>query len=1134
MSESTADNIANREQIIADLKAELIGPRPAGEPIDCSGPIAFEDKSKVYEPRMQAGTGEEILWESPLRRYGAGILYPVSEAIGSGGEIGSSEDEEAEEGDARGADSDDFSLSMANAMRPCSMAVSFMIEDTGELDMTVVLTGGRYAPKEIQAENEERMWWLRSAVEAKYQTPLSRLSSSGTLSLTLEPVESTTGDLNLSLEVRSRPQRASSGKRLLTVSVVNRSDSGPGLAENCLFQSEFTVTFGSEKEPIIVPYPAVEQLGGDAESESRAQRLAREEEESLALMYRHSRTYGVGHGCAADWEKAPAEENRAQEIRAVCMPVFEAPHISPDVEFENGLELDMAALAGLKGDGEGVQILRSLAHQYDEWISRKEEEIGHLDARFQAAGRRNLSRARDCVDRMREGIALLRSDQDIRRAFELANHAILIQQVRGDLPTRSAKISREKKLEFSSPHPDVDILQPGPRRGKWRAFQLAFILMSLASTADGDHEYRPNVELIWFPTGGGKTEAYLGLIAFSIFLRYLRDPKDCGVQVLMRYTLRLLTAQQFQRASALICAMESLREEHLPEVERPISIGIWVGSATTPNTRKQADKNYRGLRQKQSTQKKFVVTACPWCHADMGLIDHRSKRILLGYEPQGGSIAARCPDTKCRFHQGLPVYMVDEDIYEQRPDFIIGTVDKFAMLAMRPQARALFGLDDRGERFTSPPGLIIQDELHLISGPLGSMVGLYEGLITELCTDRRHSSPVAPKFVSSTATIRRYRDQIKSLYAVDDVTLFPPPELEEGDTFFGRYARDSEGKLLPGKKYVGIHAPGLRSMQTVQVRTFAALLMSTVSFPEDEQDPWWTLLAFYNSLRELGGAHSLFQDDIPEYIRGIGNRTGADQLRYIDEHRIVELTGRISGEEVTQSLSDLSVATTDSENRAKDVCLASSMIEVGVDIDRLSLMAVVGQPKTTSQYIQVTGRVGRQAYTRPGLIITLYSSSRPRDRSHFEKFRSYHERLYAQVEPTSVTPFSAPALKRALHAVMVAHFRQFSEIDVDPYPVSSDTIDHLQEVLENRVRTVNKNELDTFREYFVNRLKEWNSRKPEFWKAEEENPGLIHFAGSYISPEHRKYSWPVPGSMRTVDAESALKISLPPLDTESL
>jgi superfamily II DNA/RNA helicase len=325
-----------------------------------------------------------------------------------------------------------------------------------------------------------------------------------------------------------------------------------------------------------------------------------------------------------------------------------------------------------------------------------------------------------------------------------------------------------------------------------------------------------------------------------------------------------------------------------------------------------------------------------------------------------------------------------------------------------------------------------------------------------------------------------------------------------------------------------VHAPGLGSLQTAQVRTFTSLLQAPNSLPAEGRDPWWTLLSFFNSLRELGTTLSLFQSDIPDYLKAFRNRTGLTKEQVRRLRKVKELTGRLPSNEIPEAISELE-ATYDGERTPIDVCLASNLIEVGVDIDRLSLMTVVGQPKTTSQYIQVTGRVGRLWWERPALVVTIYVASKPRDRSHFEKFRSYHERLYAQVEPSSVTPYSRPALDRALHAVMTAYVRQLGNQNLarSPYPFPADLLQRLSEQIVPRVAYVDANELESFKRLFDARAEEWRRWERTRYSAsaaDAELP-LLRVAGAYASREHARISWPTPQSMRNVDAECQVEIT---------
>ncbi len=1151
------DFLAGRQAVRDALREELVGPSPHGTPIDCTEDVAFPDREASYGPWRQMGSGEEILQrDRPIKRYGIGVLYPPETAGDSDPGEGAETDGELAEMPAvdadgivadraaegidqiaerqRGAnlDESDFDLSTANSYRPSAMGLSFICELPQGADLKVAVEGGRYRQKRVTVRSGSEgskdegsagngsaqwKWWLRSAVRVEARFAGSELTSGG--ERTVAPAERSAENvegLELSVTAYARPR--DNGKSLVTVSVVNRTLAPDPIDVGCLFQARFTARVeGGGGE--ILPY---EEAGGG---------VAGEEETTLALLYRDSRTFAVGHGCAADWQ---GTADQAEEVSAECLPSYEAPSITPDITDDDGrrIAIPIAPLAGLVDGDDGLASLESLLARYGGWIDRLRARSAELDGEFQDTAMRHVKLAEKALSRMRSGLSLLKSDGRVRRSFQLANHAMLLQQLRTRRrnPRETVYNGDTQRFEFLEAI-DVPDWRDVDDRGDWRPFQIAFVLMAIASTASAESPERDIVELIFFPTGGGKTEAYLCLAAFSMFYRRLADPGDAGVDVLMRYTLRLLTAQQFQRAGALICAMEHLRDTADDLGSEQFTIGIWVGGSVTPNSREEARSVLRKLNKGDSyAENKFVVLRCPWCAAQMGPVKsagrkHRDAPRVAGYELAGKSVILRCPDRECDFSGGLPIQVIDEDIYKDPPTLVIGTVDKFAMLAWKPEARALFGIGADGTRCASPPNLIIQDELHLISGPLGSLAGLYEPLIDELCTDRRGGQSRRAKIVTSTATIRRSTEQIRGLYARTEAALFPPHGLDAEDSFFARYARGADGKLSPGRLYVGIHGPGLGSLQTAQVRTFSALLQAPVHLPREEQDPWWTLAVFFNSLRELGTSLSLLQSDIPDYLKVLQNRLG---LRFQDVRKlwnVKELTGRLRNDEIPKAMEELEVQAAGA-GRAVDICLASNIIEVGIDVPRLSLMCVVGQPKTTSQYIQVTGRIGRMWRKRPGLVATIYSASKPRDRSHFEKFRTYHERLYAQVEPTSVTPFSPPVLDRALHAILVAYVRQLGEEGASPRPVPEELLAAAADLLSARVRVVDPAELENLEQVFEERHSEWQRWKRIAWsQAGDGEIPLIRPAGSYATREAARLSWPVPQSLRNVDAECRAEIT---------
>ena len=807
------EHIDNREIVIRALREELVGPSPQGEPIDCKGQIVFEEASDSYGPWTQLDSGEEILQrDPPTKRYGVAVLYPAgtghdsvsieefalddsdgpSVSGNSYSEIRDSEDRQSDElslearQDGVETESDDFDLSTSNSYKPSSMAVSFLANLPESSEVLVEVSGGRYHKKVVKVEGRERIWWLRQPIRIESKFISTDILAATGVKVPANSVDDTNCEgLNIGIEVYCRPH-GSASERLLTVCLINRERTDGFLDEKCFFQSHFAVTVVSPNGVAnILPYPSLSADKPDLE------------EQSLALLYREYKTFAVGHGCAADWE-VDTTRNRASLVSAEALPELETPSVTPNVLRGDGttVEVPMASLAGLVPGDDGFSALSEVVDLYDRWAEEREEEISGLPEHHKAAALRHLKECRRCIERMRQGLEYLKKDPKARKAFMLSNHAVLLQQICTQGELREASFDgRQHRISFSEGYQDPKGLEIPSGRGSWRAFQVAFLLMSAHSAADGSAPDRDTVELIWFPTGGGKTEAYLGLAAFSIFMRRLANPEDEGVQVLMRYTLRLLTAQQFQRASGLICAMEHLRLKAPEELgSKSFAIGIWLGGTTSPNRRQDARRDLRALqRSPKYAENPFILTVCPWCRAQIGPIEYYGRKpknapTVLGYETQGNTVVFKCSDKlNCEFRNGLPIYVIDEDIYDKRPDLVIGTVDKFAMLSWRPEARALFGIGESGDQEVSPPGLIIQDELHLISGPLGSMVGLYEALIEELCTDRRHSRSVQPKIVSSTATIRRYGEQIKALYARNDVALFPPPGLDAGDSFFARF-----------------------------------------------------------------------------------------------------------------------------------------------------------------------------------------------------------------------------------------------------------------------------------------------------------------------------------------------------------
>jgi hypothetical protein len=1011
------EQIAVRRRLVDFLVSDLVGPK--------------EESEK--------------LTEAPLTRYIAGILYPSIEGDGNAQIV----DQEAQEDtpDDDGEISTDPAVAMSNVQYPSSAGITFAVAD----DVEVLRATASVARYEAVGDEDE---WQR--------VPIGPLDQTLDLAISEERYPLADG-----LELYCRSRSVHEGARSITVALVNTQIAEPGRKDaHSFFQAALTLSPADENEAPFVARPSRLDVGD-------------EDLETNALLYRNSPEFAIGHGCAADWDRA-SDPSRATAVYARFVPEHEVPLMESNREIpDNDLRFDFLATARKT---EVVPALKSFLAGYSAWIAERETEAASLDSKQHATARKHLADCSQARDRVLAGIETLASNEMAFRAFQLANRAM------ADQMGATARVSggSTDRAEF-----------------KWRPFQLAFVLLALRSLAELDSEERDIADLLWFPTGGGKTEAYLGLFAFATFYRRLAKDGAAGVVAIMRYTLRLLTTQQFERAARVVCACEAIRRAEADLGAEPISIGLFVGRGSTPNSVEDAKAALNKLRAGQdlASENPCQLTSCSWCGNPLGPLNYTIREA-----PH--RLQIECRNSGCEFAEGLPVYVVDEDLYRVRPTLVIGTIDKFAGFPWRPALGRLLNLGPEGD---PPPELVIQDELHLISGPLGTLAGLYEGII-DLVSDRRGAKP---KVIASTATIRRAAAQTTGLFA-REMKQFPPPGIDPGDSWFARTAPPDR---VGARKYVGLMAPGV-SHATLLIRAYAAVMhAASLEDKGPALDPYWTLIGYFNSLRVLGAARMQVQDDVHDWINLLTQGAGGRELS-----EPIELTSRADSADIPKYLERMEVEVPDPD--ALDVVLATNMISVGMDVDRLGLMAIMGQPQAAAEYIQASSRVGRK---HPGLVLMLFNAARSRDRSHYEAFRGFHEALYRSVEATSVTPFSPRARDRALHAFLVGLARLTvlgleGNDDAVQAPAYESELRELASLIETRAREVDESQAAETRQDLENFIDRWvllAGRNPELlyesWNGTK--PALLKAASpEEDNTDETSTMW----SLRDVDAESEL------------
>lgn len=972
-------------------------------------------------PDDQLGDLGEVLPQAPARWYLTGFIVPLDAETSQRSDADSREEVD-EAGDAAGID-DAMTPEPASARQrylPSSIGLSVLASQATKQLRVVVRWGDYKRRKEADGHGSGEEWERKQHQEEvmldlpeEMNRPPKEVDIRGS------------GGLKVALSLRSVVSDGEDGglpkgTRSVSIFLVNRRRPAPDETRDEAFAFQAQLEVVSEES--FVARPNLRSLDSNDWDERVGD-----------LQYWDACEYAVGHSVATKADVSDVCICRV--VRTCWIPQAQVERVAPAAI--TGVELSMDRLSELAKGDDAKAKLGNLVTEYRSWITAQKAAIPKSPARRKETGEELLNRALVAANRIEQGIGLL-NDPQCLEAFRIANRAM------ATAAKRRFGVMQGKSAESVKP--------------TWRPFQLAFLLMNLKGIANPTEADREVVDLLFFPTGGGKTEAYLGLAAFTLVLRRLRNPgiASAGVSVLMRYTLRLLTLDQLGRAATLICALEQERQQDVETLgEWPFEIGLWVGKAATPNVMGKKGDNYKdSARAKtiafQNDDRKpspIPLEECPWCGTKFKTASFK----LTPNTDEPTDLRVTCINRDCAFSRGnaLPILAVDEPIYRRLPCFMIATVDKFAAMPWTGPVGAFFG---RVQRYDSqgfygpcdsargnalpnerlrPPDLVIQDELHLISGPLGTIAGLYETALDELCVREVDGHRVRPKIVASTATVRRAENQIRAIFNHRFVDIFPPPGPDRRNSFFAvtHFAQESNARM-----YLGVAAQG-RSPKVVMLRVYLALLAAAQrwyashdkkSGEPNPSDSYMTLLGYFNSLRELGGARRLIEDEVRNRVAGyasrkrVGETSSEFENRQID-YEPVELTSRVSTAQVSDAKRRLSLPF--HEKSKVDVAIATNMISVGLDITRLGLMVVFGQPKTSAEYIQATSRVGRD-HERPGLVVTILNIHKPRDRSHYERFAAYHESFYRSVEASSVTPFSPRAMDRALAATLVSLVRQ--------------------------------------------------------------------------------------------------------------
>ena len=1192
-----------------------------------------EIQKEVFGPHELDETFENT--DHPKSRYLSGVLYPIQTP-------NLDEDEVSEvQNKSTGENDNDQKTPINVGTKPSSMGLSCKIP-LNQKSIQIIISYGRYLltdsnkvekkkdiieSKENKSENKEKVV-KEKVTESKTSTQYPDWKR---VDHKVDPflIDLTKSEDRIELEPNMYFRyfiNKNKNEESLTLNVFLTNESESREDEfiedsKCIFQPKIKLT-SPESTKIFLN---ISKITDKKIKESQPK------DQITLFLFRNFKHFAQGRNCAVEWDLKETDD-KTNWIQTTFVPHYRIPEIKPkDPSIEIKKSLNMKNLSEVTDFKKYKEILYPITADYEDWIMELENkrelwETDKSNIDFEKkfiSNQGNIPKTltEDCHDalkRIKIGIDKISTDPLIGESFRFANEVMYQNIIHSSwVKSNKEKISKGKPILEDSPNPNS--IEP-----EWRLFQLAYLLLNIESITNPTIENRANVDLLWFPTGGGKTEAYYGIIAFTLAFRRIRgkDAKSIeeeldryGISIIMRYTYRLLTLQQFQRAATLFCACEYVRLKNAQNKEKfgtqPFLVGLWVGHNTTPNSFVDAQKIIQQKRSHPNTEIEktdpIQLLNCPWCGRELDAFNYefqQSHDSLKQLRPR--RIQIKC-NKKCFFGKSgdservLPLVFVDEDIRNLCPSLLIATVDKFAQISWNWRYSTFFGIvsqyckkhgyrpgnaprtniRDRCShpakkkfsngkeekipvmdvgRKLAPPELIIQDELHLIAGPLGTLTGLYETAIDILCTNE--ITGLRPKIIASTATTKKSEDQLRDLFNSKTTKIFPPQGFEFGESYFAEVLPLSEKH--PGKLHVGICSTSVSNFN-VDSRIAACVLRKIrhirenknkfsfdgkiYSFTDNDLDPYYTLVSYYNTIKNLGAAIRMYEDTIPSYM-GVISNTSENKFQIqnnapkedVEILKKEELTGRINAAKIPTILQDIETKLGD--EKVLDALLCTNMLSVGVDVERLNTMVINGQPKSTSEYIQASGRIGRR---NPGIVVTNYTYIRPRDLSYFENFIQFHSTYHKSVEPGIVTPFSSRSRDIGLAGVFLALIRMNSQTlsnnpkKFDPNDTNIDKIiSDVKKQIIARVNEIDKLESDGTKDDIKELIKKWDTARIEFnsWTSKgtgdlqyRRNPftnktesEIIYLLNS-SRDEYDEHSFVIPESLREAESEISLYYS---------